>query len=198
MSSHTRHTLSAPETWVDMYADYLYSYALYRVTEVPAAEDLVQETFSAALSAQARFKGKASEKTWLTGILKNKIMDFFRKRYREQPSSQDSIERIVMDDFFDERDNWAVKPQKWQENPQHIHERKEFMSVLMKCLSAISKKQADAFRLREINQVETDEICKVLKISTTNYWVLMHRARLQIRRCLELQWFLSKPEGDKS
>ncbi len=196
--SISNNPIENPEKWVDLYGDYLYGYAFYRVYEATVAEDLVQETFLAALRSFKNFQYRSSIKTWLTGILKNKIMDFFRKRYRELPSSQDVIERVVMDDFFDERDNWAIKPRKWQENPQHIHERKEFMSVLMKCLSTISKKQADAFRLREINQVDTDEICKVLKISATNYWVLMHRARLQIRKCLEMQWFLSKPEGDKS
>jgi RNA polymerase sigma-70 factor (ECF subfamily) len=188
--------LSPPDTWVDEYSDYLYSYALYRISDSDAAEDLVQDTFTAALAARSRFKGKSSEKTWLTSILKNKIIDFFRKRYREKTDLVEDIDKFSLDQFFDDRDNWAIKPQKWLQNPQKKFENSEFMNILQKCLEKISPKQADAFRLREISQFDTEEICKVLNISTTNYWVLMHRARLYMRRCLEIRWF--SPESGES
>lgn len=188
--------LSSPESWVDEYADYLYSYALYRVSDSAAAEDLVQETFLAALTARKQFKGKSSEKTWITSILKNKILDYFRKRYREKTDQVEDMDSLSVDQFFDERDNWAIKPRQWHKNPEKRIEDSQFVDTVLKCLETISPKQADAFRLREIDQVGTEEICKVLNISATNYWVLMHRARLFMRRCLETRWFRSK-EGSE-
>ncbi len=181
--------LSSPESWVEKYADYLYSYALYRVSDRAAAEDLVQETFMAALKAQEQFRGRSSEKTWVTSILKNKIIDYFRKRYREKADPVEDMDSFSVNQYFDGRDNWAIKPQRWQKSPEKQIEDSQFMDILHKCLETISPKQADAFRLREINQADKEEICKVLKISSTNYWVLMHRARLHIRRCLEIRWF---------
>lgn len=196
MNTSTVHDLSPADTWVDQYGDYLYSYAFYRVSDNSAAEDLVQDAFAAALAARAGFKGKSTEKTWLTSILKNKIMDYFRKRYRGRSVPNDDIDRLVSSTpFFDEKDNWAVKPRKWQQNPQHIHEQSEFMDVLGDCLTTISSKQADTFRLREISQISSEEICKVLDITTSNYWVLMHRARLHIRHCIEKEWFSLETGG---
>ena len=182
-------TLSPAETWVDKYADYLYSYALYRVSDVGSAEDLVQETFAAALKARESYRGESSEKTWLTSILKNKILDFFRKSYREGTRQLDDPDSFSADQFFDNNDNWSIKPRKWQMNPHSALETSEFMGIIHKCLEMINPKQADAFRLREIDQADTEEICKVLNISATNFWVLMHRARLFMRRCLETKWF---------
>lgn len=183
--------LSSPESWVDKYADYLYSYALYRVSDRASAEDLVQDTFAAALASRSRFKGKSSEKTWITSILKNKIFDYFRKRYREKTDGVDGMDAFSSDQFFDDRSNWAVKPIPWHKGPERSVEDAEFMDIVHKCLETINPKQADAFRLREINQADTEEICKVLNITTSNYWVLMHRARLFMRRCLEINWFRS-------
>ena len=160
---------------------------------------LIQDTFAAGLAARTGFKGKSSEKTWLTSILKNKIMDYFRKRYRDHPVANEDIDNLVSDTpFFDEKDNWAIKPRKWQQNPQLILEQSEFMDVLGDCLTGINPKQADAFRLREISQISSNEICKVLDISTSNYWVLMHRARMHIRYCIETKWFSPvRKEGDQ-
>lgn len=186
--------LSSPETWVEKYADALFSYAIHRVPDPSVAEELLQETFVAGLSSQTSFRGNASEQTWLTSILKHKIMDYFRMSYKQQNVSPENLDHIKEDQMFDERGNWAMKPKKWQENPSHIYEQREFMDVLDKCLNKITPRQASAFRMREIMQTETDEICKVLDISTTNYWVLMHRARLQVRRCLEVDWFVIPTE----
>ncbi len=191
----SKHTLSDPSIWVESYADYLFSFAIYRVSEKIIAEDLVQDTFLAALSARDGFKGNASEKTWLTAILKKKILDHFRKRYRDTDKSAQKSNENIESMFFDEQGNWALMPQKWHQNPQIFHEQKEFMSVLTSCLGKMSPKQADAFRLKELFDADTEEICKVLQISTTNYWVVMHRARLQIRRCLENDWFEIDPDG---
>ncbi len=104
------------------------------------------------------------------------------------------MDTLSVDQFFDDGDHWAIKPQRWYKSPEKRIEDSEFMDILHNCLETLNPKQADAFRLREINQADTEEICKVLNISTTNYWVLMHRARLFMRRCLEIRWCRSGEE----
>jgi RNA polymerase sigma-70 factor (ECF subfamily) len=179
-----------PETWVDLYADSLFRYALFRIADKAVAEELVQETFVAALSSlgNSRFRGESACKTWLTGILKHKLLDHLRKKYRHQAKSLEVIREDEIEDSFDARGNWRVKPGQWGVNPEKHYERQELMFIIMECIAALGERQADAFRLRELDGEEADEICKVLKISTTHYWVLMHRARLSIRRCMELHW----------
>ncbi|MGB3212309.1 MAG: sigma-70 family RNA polymerase sigma factor [Desulforhopalus sp.] len=178
-----------PDTWVECYADSLYSYAYFRVRDKSLAEELVQETFVAALAARKKFKGESSEKTWFFAILKNKIVDRIRRKYREKLQSLDNMPEHLALDFFNERGEWLEKPGKWRETPQQNYEQLEFMTVLQQCLGRLPVKQNDAFTLREFDDVESEEICKVLGISATNYWVLLHRARLVIRKCLERNWF---------
>jgi RNA polymerase sigma-70 factor (ECF subfamily) len=179
-----------PETWVDLYADSLFRYALLRIADKAVAEELVQETFVAALSSlgNSRFRGESACKTWLTGILKHKLLDHFRQKYRHQASSIDVIREDEIEDSFDTRGNWRVKPGQWGLNPEKHYEQQELMLIIMECIAALGERQADAFRLRELDGEEAEEICKVLKISSANYWVLMHRARLAMRRCMELHW----------
>lgn len=178
-----------PETWVDLYADSLFRYALLRIADKAVAEELVQETFVAALSTvgSSRFRGESACKTWLTGILKHKLLDHLRQKYRHQARSIDVIRESEIEDSFDSRGNWRVKPGHWG-NPEKHYEQQELMLIIMECIAALGKRQADAFRLREIEGEEAEEICKVLNVSAPNYWVLMHRARLAMRRCMELNW----------
>lgn len=187
-----------PNIWVERYADPLFSYAYFRVQDKGLAEELVQETFVAALLAREKFKGNSSEKTWFFAILKNKIIDQLRRKYREKLQSLETTPEHVNDDFFNERGEWLVKPEKWRDNPPQNFEQREFMAVLQQCLTGLSAKQSDAFILREFDDVESEEICKVLGISSTNYWVLLHRARLVIRKCLERNWFGNSVAGDTS
>lgn len=179
-----------PAAWVDLYADYLFRYALLRIADREVAEDLVQETFSAAIAAfnNSRFLGKSSERTWLTGILKNKILDFLRKKYRHRTLPLDQIGEDAIEESFDARGNWRVRPGKWGSNPLDQCEQQELAGILMACIEALQEKQADAIRMREFDELDPEEICKVLMISATNYWVLLHRARLALRRCLERRW----------
>ncbi len=176
-----------PEQWVDQYADPLYGFALLRVTDAAVAEELVQETFLAALTAfkGGNFHGKSSLQSWLTGILKHKIMDHFRKKYRNSADTFDDIREEKIADFFDAKGNWQVKPGSWGDTPQKKYEQQELMLALIECIDTLAERQADAFRLRELDGEEAKVICKVLQISATNYWVLMHRARLAMRRCME-------------
>lgn len=178
-----------PLQWVDRYGDLLYKFALSRIKDPAIAEDLVQETFLAALGSQKNFQGRSAVKTWLIAILKHKIVDFIRKKVREQ--STDKIETLsdTIDDSFKADGNWEIKPNKWSGNPGKIYEQKEFMSVLYVCLAELPKRQAEAFMLREIDELSTDEICKALNITATNSWVILYRARMLLRDCLEKKWF---------
>jgi RNA polymerase sigma-70 factor (TIGR02943 family) len=178
-----------PEIWVETYADSLYRYAYFKVNDTSLAEEFVQDTFVAALGARKNFLGNASEKTWLFSILKNKIIDHLRRKYRDKVQSLETVSEKGFNEYFDERGAWLNKPGKWKVNPQERFEQSEFMSVLRDCLTLLPIRQGDAFQLREIRDFDSEEICKILGISSTNYWVILHRARLAIRACLEKNWF---------
>ena len=182
-----------PETWVDEYGDFLYRYALSRVKDPSVAEDLVQETFLAALRARENFKGRSTARTWLIAILKHKIVDYIRKKIRE-PSS-DKIETLsdLADSDFNDKGEWQIRPSKWAINPGKIYEQKEFLDVLYRCLAELPKRLAEAFMLREMDGLSTEEVCKVLDITATNSWVMLYRARMSLRRCLENKWLSAGP-----
>jgi len=186
--------LTEPETWVDEHGDALYSYALSRLKNPASAEDVVQETFLAALKADGAFSGKSSMRTWLIGILKHKIVDLIRKESREQPI--DGIETMEASDekFFDRKGRWRVAPADWQVHPHKILEQKEFRRVLAGCLAHLPDRLRSVFSLREMEQESTEEISKVLDITPTNLWVMLYRARMRLQTCLNENWF-SHPEG---
>ena len=181
-----------PETWVDHYGDYLYRYALPRVQDSSVAEELVQETFLAALQSRKNFQGRSSEKTWLTGILKHKIADFYRQKAKTPLDNELDPDSVNIDAFFGEKGEWKLKPADWTADPEKLYGQKEFIDVLNLCLSELSSRLAQIFVLREIDGLKTDEICKVLSITATNCWVMLYRARMYLRRCLESNWFTQK------
>jgi len=180
---------SDPAKWVDTYGNYLYRFALGRLRNPELAENAVQETFLAALQANKSFAGRSSERTWLVGILRHKIIDHYRKKYREVPVSNLKSDQETVDSFFDRTEHPKKFPSKWLPDPRELSENKEFWEVLEKCLKKLPKATADAFSLREMDKADTEEICKILGISATNLWVMLHRARLQLRGCLEENWF---------
>ena len=177
-----------PEAWVDQYGDYLYRYAISRIHEPAVAEDLVQETLLAALQGKEGFKGRSSEKTWLTGILKYKIIDHIRKKSREQPTDTIELAADAMHEHFDEKGGWRVGPAKWAVNPKALLEQKEFWEVFYRCLSKLSERLAKAFALRELDGLSSQEIREVLNVSATNSYVMLYRARMRMRDCLEVNW----------
>ncbi|HQP10024.1 MAG TPA: sigma-70 family RNA polymerase sigma factor [Candidatus Omnitrophota bacterium] len=181
-----------PERWVDQHGNYLYHFALGRLRNITEAENAVQETFLAALKARYTFSGKSSERTWLTGILKHKIVDTLRKHYREKPVTDLQHNEEAIDQFFDHAGRSKKTLDAWVPQPDELLERKEFWSVFHKCSEKLPKTAGDAFLLREIEKIESKEICRILGISMSNLWVLLHRARLQLRDCLEINWFVNK------
>jgi RNA polymerase sigma-70 factor (TIGR02943 family) len=181
-----------PENWVEEHGDYLFRFALSRLRRREAAEDLVQETFLAALRARQRFAGASTVRTWLVGILKRKIVDHLRRQHREQPIGDFDAQEGWADKLFDERGNWKVKPEEWPGDPSLPLEKREFWNVLSRCLSKLPERWASAFTLRAIEGMDSFEVCKVLDVTANNLWVILHRARSQLSRCLELNWFGKK------
>lgn len=178
-----------PSDWVDRYGDYLFRYAMLRLRDRSVSEDLVQETFLAALADRESFAGRSSEATWLVGILRHKIADHFRRQTREIPFPDGDPRNLREEDSFDPSGHWASGPADWKTNPADLFRQKEFLDRLTECLSDLSPNQASAFTLREIEGLDTGEICKVLHVTETNLWVILHRARMLLRRCLETRWF---------
>ncbi len=186
---------SNPTDWVDRYGNYLFRYAALRVRNRATAEDLVQEAFLAALKSRDSFSGHSSESTWLTGILKHKIADHFRQQAREAVLPGGNPGDPQEDDRFSPAGRWSNGPTEWGGNPADLFRQKEFLDQFRKCLSGLSRNHANAFTLREIEGAGTGEICKVLNVTETNLWVMLHRARTLLRRCLEIHWFARSPEG---
>jgi RNA polymerase sigma-70 factor (ECF subfamily) len=180
-----------PGKWLDEHGDYLYRYAVFRLRDNTAAEDVVQETFLAALKAYNRFEGRGSERTWLVGILKHKIIDYFRKTEREDQVDE-GAEHL---EFFQSNGRWAGHwngnhaPRDWAITPDELIERSDFWNVFNDCLSPLPRRTASAFTLREVDGLKSEEICNILNITVNNLWVMLHRARLHLRNCLESNWF---------
>lgn len=169
---------------------YLLRYAMLQLRDADLAEDVVQETLLAALEGRAGYSGKSSHKTWLTGILKHKIIDVMRRKSREQPlaSGEDESDADAIDALFKEDGHWQQFPANWG-NPERSLEDKRFWEVFERCSQRMPARTARVFLMREVMELTTEEICKVLDITPTNLWVMLHRARLSLRECLEINWF---------
>ena len=184
-----------PGRWLDDHGDYLFKYAVFRLRDNTAAEDAVQETFLAALKAYKEFQGRASERTWLVGILKHKIVDHFRRATREAPLGEEADEGPEHREFFERPEPWQghwnnnYAPNEWHATPAELIERNDFWKVYNDCLSPLPQRTASAFTLREVDGLKSEEICEILSIKVNNLWVMLHRARLHLRNCLELNWF---------
>lgn len=181
--------LTEPQQWLQRYGTALFRYALLRVGEREVAEDLVQETLLAAWRGHERFGGQSTEQTWLTGILKHKIVDHYRRHRHEQ--RHEDIDAVIrkQEQQFDEHGHWAVDVQEWQ-HPEQALDQQRFREVLQRCIEALPGRLGEAFILREFQDMSNDELCKVLEISTTNnLWVMLSRARHRLRDCLDSNWF---------
>jgi len=186
-----------PERWVENHGDVLFGFALLRVRDRAVAQDLVQETFLAALKARESYGGRSSERGWLFGILRHKLADYYRLQRREAPLADPELPLPEEEGAFGMsglgKDGWlkGVGPKTW-ETPEEALVSKEFQDVLKDCLSRLPERVAQVFLLREVDDVNSEEICKDLEISPNNFWVMLHRARMGLRRCLEVHWFANK------
>jgi RNA polymerase sigma-70 factor (ECF subfamily) len=178
-----------PETWLDEHGDYLFGYAFARLQDRALAEDMVQETLLAAIRGKDRFEGRSSERTWLVGILKHKIIDHIRSNTREIPVTELLGPDASIEALFDERGEWRDGPVPWRDDPQSALDQKEFWTTLVRCLAELPGRLGRVFALREIEGLGTNEIRNLLDLTSTNLGVLLHRARMRLRRCLEINWF---------
>jgi RNA polymerase sigma-70 factor, ECF subfamily len=176
------------QTWLAEHGDYLFRVARRQLHSDELAEDAVQETLLAALSARDRYAGNASPRTWLTGILKHKIVDLIRRQVREVELPRDRDGEEAVDRLFKQDGHWAEPVRPWG-NPHTEAELSQLRRVLDECADRLKPVMAQVFSLREVAGLETEEICKELDITPTNCWVLLHRARLFMRQCLELNGF---------
>ena len=180
-------------TQLEVHRPYLLRVAALQLRDNTLAEDVVQDTLLAALQSQSGFSGKSSLKTWLTGILKHKIVDAIRRKTRE-PAFAMLDEECQIDDFdalFDETGHWENPPADWGD-PESQLSRQQFFDVMQFCLEKLPPNTGRVFMMREVLELETHEICKELTITSTNLWVILYRARMALRQCLEQHWFASQ------
>lgn len=190
-----------PAAWVDAHGDYLFRFAITRVRNETQAEELVQDTFVAALKARANFRGGSAIRTWLTGILKHKIVDYYRRQsksksftdldfYQEQEDRGFLTEGLFQGGF--KPDN---HPLDWSDKPGRSLDREDFWRAFHDCTGKLPKTIAQVFLLREVEEMPSEEICQTLEITPNNLWVMLHRARLALRKCLEDNWIKPLREG---
>lgn len=181
---------------MDRHGDALFRFAMTRLGDRELAEDAVQDTLLAALEARDRFAAASSERTWLVGILKHKVVDSIRRSARDKREPQAAVDDEVMAAIFS-RGYWRSRPSQWAGDPEATTERREFREALMRCLARLPEGLGRAIRLREADRLETPAICDILGVTPTNLATLLHRARARLRRCLDATWF-GRPGRDKA
>lgn len=178
----------APEDWVDRYGDYLYSFAMSRLRSESAAEEVVQETFLSAIRGLHQFEGKGSQRGWLMGILRRKIIDFIRERVKQRKVESLDREYDPTALLFDENGRWK-KGALPVILPDQIMESEELWQIVRSCLTRIPQTQADVFVLSVVEEMDYEQICEELEISVANFWTRLHRARLGLAKCVGAKWF---------
>ncbi len=172
----------------------LLRYARLQMRNDAWAEDAVSDTLLAALEKPRDFAGRSQLKTWLIGILKHKLVDQIRRHCREMTASSaagpDDAEPLE-DLLFDGSGHWRETPPDWGHDPEAALHQVEFMQVLEACVTQLPPQQGRVFMMREWLELDTDEICREAAVSSTHLWVLLHRARLRLRECLQQRWFVS-------
>ena len=190
---------AAAARWVDDHGECLYRCALVRVRKPEVAEDLVQETLLAAVRGYKKFGGRSSERSWLVGILKNKIVDDFRKLGRETSFTDMEFLSDEFSEKFVSVGFWGHDkgPHEWKSEADVVMHRAEFWQTMKDCLAKLPQKIRDVFVMREMDDVPSKEICAILSITDSNLWVMLHRARMALRECFEINWF-DKPAGGRA
>ncbi len=191
----TRNPSATVKCWVELYSDKLYAWALHKCGKQEIAEDLIQDLFLIAYQSFEKFEEKSEPLTWLYGILNNRIADYFRKQVRDPVVSQSSLNPDssgdLLDTLFDESGAWRVRerPSPWADDDSHLLDNEEFKGVLQSCLEGLPEHWLATIRLKYLEGKKGEVICQELGIAPTNFWQILHRAKLQLRKCLELHWF---------
>jgi RNA polymerase sigma-70 factor (ECF subfamily) len=177
-----------PQIWVEAYHKILFKYALARLRDADLAEERIQETFLAALQSRKGFRGLASEKTWLISILKRKIYDHFRRTGLDRQFKMSFPMERLRNEVFDGGSMPAVRSRTWFSDPSMVYEQKEFLKIIRQALSELPDRMAQAFILREVVELSSQEICEFMDISIYNLYVMVHRARKRLKDDLQLKW----------
>jgi RNA polymerase sigma-70 factor (ECF subfamily) len=189
---NNRNKISSKETnphiWIEKYRESLLKYALFRLRDADLAEESIQETFLAALQSRKGYEGLATEKTWLISILKRKIYDHFRRIGRDRQFKVPFPMEHSSNDVFDRRGIPALKSRIWLSDPSMVYEQKEFLKILKQALSVLPGRTAQAFILRDVIELSSEEICEFMDISICNFYVMVHRARKRLRYDLQFHW----------
>lgn len=173
-------------TWVNQYTNDLYRWAYNKTRHHETSEDLVQEVFLAAANSIGKFENRSNPKTWLFSILNNKISDHFRKNFEQQKQTVS----IDMGLFFNQHGEWKPEalPKKWHNDDDNLADNAEFRAILDMCLKKLPTNWFAAVQYKYIDDRNSNDICEQLDISPANYWQLIHRAKLNLRQCVEKNW----------
>jgi len=173
--------------WVDDFSEALLNRAIYKTGNKVVAQDIVQDTFYAAFKSYERFEGRSNPKTWLFSILNNKIVDHYRAVYTKKEKSMSSS----LSQMFNEHGEWKKEamPRDWEmDEEENLADNTEFRELLQECLQNLPEAGFTAIQNKYFEEKHSKEICKELNITSTNYWQIIHRAKLQLRKCLENGW----------
>jgi len=178
---------------IESHRGYMVRFATAKLRDAEQAEEVVQEALLAALDAVGGFAGQSTLRTWLTSILKFKIVDFQRRVISErahiaQAPDDDSADTEWLDRQFDQTGHWKMQFSEWA-NPDDALQQQQFFAIFESCMDKLPKTASRVFFKREVMGIETEEICKEEEISSSNCWVILHRARVSLRECLERNWF---------
>lgn len=175
-----------PTQWVDKYSDYLFNYTIVRVNDREVANDIISETFLAGLKSMKNFKGESTERTWLISILKRKIVDYYRKinSNKGQAEVKVSYNEDKEGDWLEEQVSDLS-----DRSAEDTMENEELGLAILECLDQLNEKQAAIFKMKTIEGIDTEEICNEYNITPSNLWVIIHRARTALAKCLEENWF---------
>lgn len=190
--SNGRYTVSPrippPGKWVELYGDYLYRYALSRLRDPSVAEDCVQETLLAGIQNLNKLDGRQDLKFWLRAVMRNKIIDVFRSRERQPNRDLGEDGEILDSALFKYTGIASIFPEAWKFDPRKQTEHAEFRKIFRQCLDNLKEPMREAFELRMVEGLDAKEVCKVMRIEPNHLWVLLHRARKDLKKQLEKNW----------
>lgn len=179
---------------VNQYTTDLLKYASYKVSNFEDAKDLVQDTFEAAIINYEKFENRSNPKTWLFGILNNKIKDYYYRKSRTEFIVTDNYEDVenIYDNFFDDNGNWLEnkRPLIWQlDSSEELLDNIDFLRIFQECIGALPSKWCDCIKMKFFENLTGADVCQILGITLSNFWQIIHRSKLKLRECLEYNWF---------
>ncbi len=178
-------------SWVKLYTKELLKYCFYKTSDLEVAENIVQDTFEAVVKSYDSYHRDSNPKTWIYAILNNKIKDYYKSKKNQFVSLED-YHHGDKDDYFDDDDGWKKEsaPKDWlDESSNNVLDNEEFVKIFQLCIEHLPANWRECIKMKYILNVKGTEICDVLSISQANFWQILHRAKLDLRKCLEINWF---------